>query len=207
MPEPSKSSTVATPTTLTTKRALAWAGSVALLAGVTCLLAGVLTDYRWLLDAGWVAAGTGTVWLLCARFSRPERMRAVHQRYLREFFPAMLGYVVLILAYGALVPRTESVAGRAVLAILPLLPIVLLIRAMVRAIRDHDELERRIDLEAIAIAAMSTAFGFFSFGLLLSAGIGWKVAPDAVAIWVLPCLFGTFGVAKLLVSRRYRNHE
>jgi len=114
---------------------------------------------------------------------------------------------VLILVYGALVPRTASVAGRAVLAILPLLPIVLLIRAMVRVIRDQDELERRIDLEAIAIAAMSTAFGFFSFGLLLSAGIGWKVAPDAVAIWVLPCLFGTFGIAKLLVSRRYRNHE
>lgn len=131
-------------------------------------------------------------------------MRAVHKRYLREFIPAMLGYVALILVYGTLVPRTESVAGRAVLAILPLLPIVLLIRAMVRVIRDQDELERRIDLEAIAIAAMSTAFGFFSFGLLLSAGIGWKVAPDAVAIWVLPCLFGSFGIAKLFVARRYR---
>jgi cadmium resistance protein CadD (predicted permease) len=205
MSEPSKSSTAATPATLTTKRALARAGSVALPAGVACLLVGALTGYRGLLDAGWVAAGVGTVWLLCARFSRPEPMRAVHKRYLREFFPAMLGYVVLILMYGVLVPRTGSVATRAVLAILPLLPIVLLIRAMIRVIRDQDELERRIDLEAIAIAAMSTAFGFFSFGLLLSAGIGWKVAPDAVAIWVLPCLFGTFGIAKLFVAWRYRN--
>jgi len=205
MSEPSKSSTAATPAALTTKRALIWAGSVALLAGVACLLVGALTEYRWLLDAGWVAAGIGVVWLLCARFSRSEPMRAVHKRYLREFFPAMLGYVVLILMYGVLVPRTGSLAARAVLAILPLLPIVLLIRAMVRVIRDQDELERRIDLEAIAIAAMSTAFGFFSFGLLLSAGIGWKVAPDAVAIWVLPCLFGTFGIAKLFVARRYRN--
>ncbi|WP_254422915.1 hypothetical protein [Rhodanobacter sp. B05] len=205
MSEPSKSSTAATPATLTTKRALARAGSVALLAGVACLLVGALTGYQGLLGAGWVAAGVGTVWLLCARFSRSEPMRAVHKRYLREFFPAMLGYVVLILMYGVLVPRTGSVAARAVLAILPLLPIVLLIRAMIRVIRDQDELERRIDLEAIAIAAMSTAFGFFSFGLLLSAGIGWKVAPDAVAIWVLPCLFGTFGIAKLFVSWRYRN--
>ena len=205
MSEPSKSSTAATPAALTTKRALVWAGSVALLAGVACLLVGALTDYRWLLDAGWVAAGIGVVWLLCARFSRSEPMRAVHKRYLREFFPAVLGYVVLILMYGVLVPRTGSLAARAVLAILPLLPIVLLIRAMVRVIRDQDELERRIDLEAIAIAAMSTAFGFFSFGLLLSAGIGWKVAPDTVAIWVLPCLFGTFGIAKLFVARRYRN--
>jgi hypothetical protein len=205
MSESSKLSTVTAPPALTHRRALVMAGSVALLVGVAGLIGGVLTAYRWLLIAGAVTAGCGVAWLLCASFSRAEPMRAVHKRYLREFFPAMLGYVVLIVVYSALVPKTESVAGRVVLAILPLLPIILLIRAMVRVIRDQDELERRIDLEAIAIAAMSTAFGFFSFGLLLSAGIGWNVAPDAVAIWVLPCLFGTFGIAKLFVSWRYRN--
>ncbi len=134
-------------------------------------------------------------------------MRAVHKRYLREFIPAMFAYVVLILLYGFLVPRTQSIAWRAVLALLPLLPILLVIRALVRVIRDQDELERRIDLEAIAIAAMTTGFGFFSFGLLLSAGVVTRVPADAIAIWVLPCLFGSFGVAKLLVARRYRTHE
>ena len=206
MSESLKSSARTTPT-VTNRRVLSLMGGVALLGGVVSLLVGMFTHYGWLLTAGAVAAGTGAVWLLCARFTRSEPMRAVHKRYLREFLPAMLGYVVLIMVYGVLVPKTESMVGRVVLAILPLLPIVLLIRAMVRFIRDQDELERRIDLEAIAIAAMSTAFGFFSFGLLLSAGIGWKVAPDAVAIWVLPSLFGTFGIAKWLVSRRYRNHE
>jgi len=134
-------------------------------------------------------------------------MRTVHKRYLREFIPAMLAYVVLILLFGALVPKTESMLWRVVLALLPLLPIVLLIRAMVRVIRGQDELERRIDLEAIAIAAMATGFGFFSFGLLLGAGVGGKVDPAAIAIWVMPCLFGSFGVAKWLVSWRYRSHE
>lgn len=205
MSDKSKSSTAVAPAPLTQRRVLAVAGGVALLVGVACLIASAFAGWRWLPAVGAVAAGTGVAWLVCARFSRPEPMRAVHKRYLRDFFPAMSGYVVLVLVYGALVPNTESVAGRVVLAILPLLPIVLLIRAIVRLIRDQDELERRIDLEAIAIAAMSTAFGFFSFGLLLSAGIDWRVAPDAVAIWVLPCLFGTFGIAKLLVSRRYRN--
>lgn len=131
-------------------------------------------------------------------------LRAVHRRYLREFLPAMLAYVVLIVLYGVLVPRIESLPWRIVLALLPLLPIVLVIRAIVRVIRDQDELERRIDLEAIAIAAMSAGFGYFSFGLLLSAGVGWAVDPAAVAIWVMPCLFAGFGVAKLLVARRYR---
>ncbi|TPG06515.1 hypothetical protein EAH88_14435 [Rhodanobacter glycinis] len=134
-------------------------------------------------------------------------LRAVHKRYLREFIPAMSAYVMLILLYGVLMPRTESLPLRVLLAVLPLLPIMLVIRAIVRVIRDQDELERRIDLEAIAIAAMATGFGYFSFGFLLNAGIGLKVAPAAVAIWVMPCLFGTFGLAKLLVARRYRSHE
>jgi hypothetical protein len=134
-------------------------------------------------------------------------MRAVHKRYLREFIPAMSAYVLLVMLYGRLMPRTQSVPWRVVLAVLPLLPTVLVIRAIVRVIRDQDELERRIDLEAIAIAAMSTGFGYFSLGFLLNAGIGLKIAPESMAIWVLPCLFASYGVAKLLVARRYRSHE
>ena len=134
-------------------------------------------------------------------------MREVHKRYLREFLPAMAAYVVLILLSALASERVDSVAGRVVLALLPLLPILLAIRAMVRVVRDQDELERRIDLEAIAIAAMSTAFGFFSFGLLPLADIGWQVGGHTVAIWVMPCLFAIFGITKPLVARRYRDRE
>ncbi|KZC38395.1 MULTISPECIES: hypothetical protein [Rhodanobacter] len=133
-------------------------------------------------------------------------MRAVHKRYLREFFPAMLAYVVLIVLSGLLLPKLASLPWRVGLALLPLLPIVLAIRAMVRVVRDQDELERRIDLESFAIAAMATGFGFFSFGLLLLADVGWQVRGGTVAIWVMPCLFATFGLAKLVVARRYRRH-
>ncbi|AGG87481.1 MULTISPECIES: hypothetical protein [Rhodanobacter] len=69
-------------------------------------------------------------------------MRAVHKRYLREFLPAMLAYVVLIVLSG----------------------------------------------------------------LLLLADVGSQVRGGAVAIWVMPCLFATFGLARLLVVRRYRRH-
>lgn len=131
-------------------------------------------------------------------------MRAVHKRYLREFLPAMAVYVVLIVLSSLSVSKIDSHAWRAVIALAPLVPIVLAIRAMVRVIRDQDELERRIDLESFAIAAMATGFGFFSLGLLLLARVGWQIPAGVVAIWVMPCLFATFGVAKLFVSRRYR---
>jgi hypothetical protein len=130
-------------------------------------------------------------------------MRPIHRRYLREFFTAMGAYVVLIVLYGALAPRLPTSSWRFVLAIAPLLPVIGVIRAVVRLIRDEDELERRIDLEAFAIAAMVTGFGFFSYGLLLS--VGAFPAPPAflVAILVMPGLFGSYGLARWAVSRRY----
>jgi hypothetical protein len=130
-------------------------------------------------------------------------MRTVHRRYLREFFTSMGTYVALIALYGVLVPRLPTSPWRFVLAIAPLLPVIGVIRAVVRLIRDEDELERRIDLEAFAIAAMVTGFGFFSYGLLLSVG-AFPMAPAfLVAILVMPCLFGSYGLAKWAVSRRY----
>ncbi len=130
-------------------------------------------------------------------------MRKVHRRYLREFLPASVAYAVLIIAYGFLARGLESVLWRCIRVVLPLVPVILMIRVMVRVIRDQDELERRIDLEAIAIASMVTGFGFFTFGMLLGAS-NWQAAKaDAVAIWVLPYLFLSFGLAKIWVSRRY----
>ena len=104
----------------------------------------------------------------------------------------MSAYVVLIVVYGVFIPRTQSPLGRTVLAVLPLVPILFLIRALVRVIRDQDELERRIDMEAIAISSMVTGFGFFSLGLLLSARVGWTMSAEALAIGVMPCSLHDF---------------
>ncbi len=130
-------------------------------------------------------------------------MRAIHKRYLREFFLAMAAYVALIVLYGVLVPRLPNSPWRFVLASVPLLPVIGVIRAVVRLVRDEDELEQRIDLEAFAIAAMLTGFGFFSYGLLLSVSAFPKPPAFLVAILVMPALFGSYGVAKWRVSRRY----
>ena len=46
-------------------------------------------------------------------------MRPVHKRYLREFIPAMLAYVALILLFGYVVPRTQDRVWHVVLAVLP----------------------------------------------------------------------------------------
>ncbi|KJV33312.1 hypothetical protein VI08_11040 [Luteibacter yeojuensis] len=134
-------------------------------------------------------------------------MRAVHKRYLREFFPAMAGYVVLIFASVYWLKTLDGTLARAVVTLLPAIPIAFVIRAMVRVIRDQDELERRIDLEAIAISGGIGCFGFFTYGLLLNAKVLAMPPAAAVAIWVFPIFMGLFGIAKCSMRLYYRSHE
>jgi hypothetical protein len=133
-------------------------------------------------------------------------MRDVQKRYQREFFVAMVSYVAtlfisvsLLKAYGA----NLGLLPRSLLALTPMLPIGLVARTLVRAIRDSDELERRIDLEAAAIAGLLVGLVYFSLGLL-AAGKAIVLDGSAVAIWVFPALCGTFGAAKCWTARRYR---
>lgn len=133
-------------------------------------------------------------------------MRQVDRRYLREFMPAMLAYVVVLLACSWLLKAPLADAGapvRGLVALLPVLPIVLVLRAVVRLIRDSDELQRRIDLEAIAISALVVGMGYFTLGLLAAARV--LVVPGQVALlWALPLLCLVYGLAKCLAQRRYR---
>ncbi len=133
-------------------------------------------------------------------------MRPVERRYRREFFPAMLAYVVLILACTWLLKHPLKDAElwlRAAVSLLPVVPIAFFARALVRFIRDNDELQRRIDLEAIAIATLIVSMGYFTLGLLDAANVI-SIAGDLAMIWVLPAMCGTFGIVKLFSARRYR---
>jgi hypothetical protein len=116
----------------------------------------------------------------------------------------MAGYCALIGLYAWLVPRTDSMALRTLLALLPMLPVMLAMRALALVIREQDELERQIDLQALAAAAVLTSCGFLSFGLLLSAGVVHGVPAAMVAQLVLPSFFWIFGLAKLVLVVRLR---
>lgn len=131
-------------------------------------------------------------------------MRAVHKRYLREFFPAMLVYVVLVFLSVSWLKTLGGTAARTVVTLLPVIPIAFVIRAMVRVIRDQDEFERRIDLESIAIAGGIGGFGFFTYGMLLNAHVLPPPPAEAVAIWVMPVLFACFGIVKCALRLYYR---
>lgn len=133
-------------------------------------------------------------------------MRPVDKRYKRDFFSAIFGYSVAILASTWLLKHALADAPvwqRAGIGLLPMIPVALVVSAMVRLIRDNDEMQRRIDLEAAAIAGTVVGLGYFSCGLLASARVV-TVAGETALIWAFPLLLFIFGVAKAWTWRRYQ---
>lgn len=128
---------------------------------------------------------------------------ALRRRYLREFLPSMLAYVLLVFASVWLLKHIEAPWLRAVVALLPVPPIALALRAIMRHIRDADELQRRIELEAVSIATACVSLAYLAGGFLQAAKVIDIPAADAM-IWMFPLVCLTYGVAKLAVARRFQ---
>ena len=129
-------------------------------------------------------------------------MHHVHRRYILEFLPAMAAYVVVLMLSVWALHHVEAPALRVLLALAPAVPVVMAGRAVLRFVRDSDELQRRIMLEAGALAALVLTMGSFSLGLLVMA----KVLPmraDMALIMVLPAYSALFGLFNCLAQRRY----
>lgn len=126
------------------------------------------------------------------------------RRYIRALWPIMIGYSLVLSASLWLLRRgVESVPLRALVALLPVVPLVLLMRAAVRYLREIDELQRRIETEAIGVACLLVSLVYFGAGLLQKARVI-SIAADAAMIWVFPLTMLFYGVAKFFAVRRYR---
>ena len=128
---------------------------------------------------------------------------ALQRRYTREMLFGMGSYTLLLFVSLLWLREVESPGSRALIALLPVAPIALVLRAMVRFIRGFDELQQRIELEAICIAAALVSFAYMTGGFLQAARVI-DVPSSAAMLWVFPLVCGTYGVAKSVVARRYR---
>ena len=115
------------------------------------------------------------------------------RRYLRAMWPIMAGYAITLF---------DSVPLRGLVAVLPVLPIGLMRLAAMRYLREIDELQRRIETEAIGIASLLVSLLYFAGGMLQKAKVIDLDAAMAM-IWVFPLLCGTYGIAKMILARRY----
>ncbi|PBS12529.1 hypothetical protein CMZ82_09260 [Lysobacteraceae bacterium NML93-0792] len=131
--------------------------------------------------------------------ARPD----VQRRYTRAMVVAMAAYAALLIVSLLLLRQIEGPGLRALVALLPVPPIALVLHAMIGYIRDIDELQQRIELEAICIAAAGVSLAYMTGGFLQGARVI-DVPASAAMLWVFPAICGVYGLAKLVVARRYR---
>jgi hypothetical protein len=121
--------------------------------------------------------------------------------YARDMTIAASIYMVFVIG-GALAIRDGSLPRWAVIAVAlaPLLPALLMLRAYATFLNSIDEFQRRIQTEAIMISAAVVGFGSFAYGFLEE----WADFPHLPLIWVFPALIGIWGLAACIVRLRYK---
>lgn len=130
-----------------------------------------------------------------------DKTRSIHKRYQREFWPAMLAYVVIMFLLWPLLPQVRNELLKIALALLPVLPVLLVVRAMVRLVLGSDELEQRIHLIGLAIAATVVSTLSLVGGFLAASGV--VKLDGAILLWVWPILVVMYAAGRGWASRRY----
>jgi hypothetical protein len=120
-------------------------------------------------------------------------------QYSRRFIAAIVAYAILLLASIPMMRIVEPLWGRALLAVLPVIPVIYGLAAIVGAVRALDEFQQRVQLEAAVFSLAGTALITFTYGFLENAGF-----PQVSLIWVLPLIALLWGIGGAIAGRKYR---
>jgi hypothetical protein len=132
----------------------------------------------------------------------PNSLKRSLRRYLVELSIAMVLFVVAIFIRGWLLrgPMLHSELNWTLLivALLPDIPVALMMVAVVRCLRSVDEMMRRIQTESLAIAGGVTAIMAVTYGLLEGPHF-----PVLSAWWTYIVFMATWLVATFIRQWRY----
>jgi hypothetical protein len=130
-----------------------------------------------------------------------ETPKRAGRRYARDMALAMGLYIALVFA-GALIIRTADAPqwARIVLALLPTAPALMMLRAYLSHLGALDEFQRRLQTDALLIAAGVTVFGTFAYGFMEE----WADLPHVSLLWVFPIFSFVFGAAHAIIRHRYK---
>lgn len=119
-----------------------------------------------------------------------ETDRRMAQAYYREFGPAMLGYVLVLIAIIVLVDLDSAGGWKYPLVLLPIVPAVWGVRAVARHLGRIDEMQRSLQIDGMAVGfglAMITAMtvGFLAMaGLDTSRWGSWLIYSVGMLGWI-----------------------
>ena len=123
----------------------------------------------------------------------------VLKTYMREYLTAMIAYAVILIVSVSLLSHVPPEAWwRIPLALTPIIPIFFALRAFLRYFHQIDELQKRIQLEALALSFGVTCVMTFSYGLLEYAGfpaLNWTWVPSSMLVF--------WGIGSVITTLRY----
>ena len=126
-------------------------------------------------------------------------MNKARRAWVIQFWLAMLAYVLVLVVSVALIQRDPQSPWRYALAVAPVVPAFFALLAFIRFLGRMDELQRRIQLEAIGLSFAATSMLTFTYGFLEDVGF-----PSLSYGWILPLMVMLWGLGLALASRRYR---
>lgn len=118
--------------------------------------------------------------------------------YTRRIFIVSVVYIFLLLASRGAMSAMENSPLRTVLGLLPILPVGLGVVALMSFVRNLDEMQQKIQLEAMAFSLGVTGLITFAFGLVEGTGV-----PSVSMIWVFPMIVFFWGFGLIVAKRRY----
>src|SRR6218665_3002392 len=129
-----------------------------------------------------------------------QEMGMNKHRFVVAFSISMIGYMVILIA-SVLVLNAEVVEGNwnTIVALTPMVPGFAVAFSVMRQVRISDELQRRIQLEALSLAFGGTALVTFSYGFLETVGY-----PKLSMFFVWPIMAVFWIVGGLISGRRFR---
>jgi hypothetical protein len=120
--------------------------------------------------------------------------------YTKEMLSTLAVYCLALVGSIELLQHTAfAPAWQAAIALTPMLACFAAAWVILREIRRMDELQRRIQFEALGFAFAATALGTFSYGFL--EGLGW---PRLSMFGVWPLMAVLWVVGLVIARRRYR---
>ena len=125
-------------------------------------------------------------------------MHQASRRYAREFIIAMITYGIVIIISRLTLNSLEDSPWRFAIALLPFIPVLFLITGFVRYLSGIDELQQRIQLQAIGFAAGTTGLLTFAYGFLELEGF-----LSLSTFLIFPLMILLWGVGLAYFSRRY----
>ncbi len=111
----------------------------------------------------------------------------------------MLAYCIVLVVSLLLLNAYPHAAWRVPVALAPVVPACFALYAFVRFLGRMDELQRRIQLDAISFSFGATGVLTFAYGFLELVGF-----PHISWIWILPGMIALWGIGGAIAAARYR---